>query len=93
VEITPLPVLCTFTDGTLQIGNGRNHRSINGPVINNGTLIFNRSNSFTFNQIISGSGDLVKEGDGTLTLSGLNTYEGSTTINSGTLQLGAANVF
>ncbi len=81
-----------ITDGTLQIGNGETTGSINGPVINNGTLIFNRSNSFTFNQIISGSGDLIKEGDGTLNLSGLNTYEGSTTINYGTLQLGAANV-
>jgi len=81
-----------ITDGTLQIGSGETSGSINGPVINNGTLIFNRSNSFTFNQIISGNGDLVKEGNGTLTLSGLNTYGGSTSINTGTLQLGAANV-
>lgn len=78
--------------GTLQIGNGDNSGSINSPVVNNGTLIFNRSNSFSFSQIISGTGNLIKEGEGTLTLSGNNTYNGSTSINSGILQLGAANV-
>lgn len=81
-----------ITDGTLQIGDGGTSGGINGSVTNNGTLIFNRSNSFAFNKIISGSGNLIKEGEGTLTLSGVNTYNGTTSINSGTLQLGAANV-
>lgn len=81
-----------ITDGTLQIGDGGTSGGINGSVTNNGTLIFKRSNSFAFNKIISGSGNLIKEGEGTLTLSGVNTYNGTTSINSGTLQLGAANV-
>uniref|UniRef100_UPI001F542631 autotransporter-associated beta strand repeat-containing protein n=1 Tax=Salmonella enterica TaxID=28901 RepID=UPI001F542631 len=34
---------------------------------------------------ISGSGQVVKSGDETLTLSGSNTYTGGTTINDGTL--------
>jgi autotransporter-associated beta strand protein len=32
-------------------------------------------------------GNLVKEGSGTITLAGINTYTGNTTINSGTLEL------
>ncbi|MFB9263711.1 autotransporter-associated beta strand repeat-containing protein [Bradyrhizobium erythrophlei] len=37
---------------------------------------------------ISGGGTLVKDGDGTLTLTGANNYSGGTTINAGTLQIG-----
>ena len=35
---------------------------------------------------------MIKEGANTLTLSGANTYLGATTINAGTLQLGASDV-
>ena len=35
-----------------------------------------------------GSGSLITDGTGTLTLTGLNTYSGATSVNGGTLQLG-----
>ncbi|MEQ9728950.1 autotransporter-associated beta strand repeat-containing protein, partial [Pseudomonas sp. WHRI 8822A] len=35
---------------------------------------------------ISGTGNVVKQGDGVLTLSGTNSYSGGTTIADGTLQ-------
>ena len=37
------------------------------------------------------AGSLVKSGDGTLLLSGTNTYTGSTAINAGTMRAGVAN--
>lgn len=40
---------------------------------------------------ISGASGLVKSGAGTLTLSGANTYAGSTNVSAGTLAAGAAN--
>ncbi|MDR2513190.1 MAG: autotransporter-associated beta strand repeat-containing protein [Puniceicoccales bacterium] len=41
-------------------------------------------------KIIGTNGQLVKEGGGTLTLSGANTYTGATTVNTGILALGGA---
>jgi len=38
--------------------------------------------------VLSGTGGLVKQGPGTLVLTGANTYGGGTTISAGTLQLG-----
>ncbi|GHT98706.1 hypothetical protein AGMMS49960_02320 [Betaproteobacteria bacterium] len=44
-------------------------------------------NSVTFATGISGNGGLIKDGAGTLTLSGTNDYTGDTTITAGTLEL------
>jgi autotransporter-associated beta strand protein len=50
------------------------------------------NSSTTYSGVISGSGRLVKEGTGTLTLTGANSYLGHTTVNAGTLRLGASGV-
>src|SRR5207302_7682129 len=47
--------------------------------------------STAYNGIIAGSGGLTKEGAGTLTLGGNNSYSGITSITGGTLQMGIAN--
>jgi autotransporter-associated beta strand protein len=76
--------------GTLQIGNG----GISGnlppatSITNNGTLVYNRSNSLTLSGVISGTGSLRKLGTGVLILGGENSYSGGTTIDAGTLQIG-----
>jgi fibronectin-binding autotransporter adhesin len=55
--------------------------------VNNGTLIFNRSDASAYAGIISGSGAVTKQGGGALTISGSNAYSGLTTISGGTLAL------
>ncbi|VTU19932.1 Outer membrane protein IcsA autotransporter precursor [Variovorax sp. PBL-H6] len=58
-------------------------------IINNGTLWFEQGSRGTLAQAISGSGELVKFGSGTLTLSGTNTYGGGTFVEEGTLAISA----
>ena len=52
-----------------------------------GRLVVNQSENLTYSGTIVGSGGLTKQGSGTLTLAGQNTYDGSTLIQNGTLQL------
>jgi autotransporter-associated beta strand protein len=54
-------------------------------VTDNGSLSFNRSDTLTFDAIVSGSGNLVQNGPGITVLGGMNTYSGGTIINNGTL--------
>ena len=79
----------TVSAGTLQIGSGGTSGSILGNIVDNGALIFNRSDASTFAGVISGTGSVAMQGTGTLTLSGVNSYAGATTIASGTLRTGA----
>jgi len=75
--------------GTLQIGDGGTTGTLGtGAVTDNGTLTFNRSDSLIVSNAISGSGRLIQDGTGTTILTGNNTYSGTTTINTGTLQVG-----
>jgi fibronectin-binding autotransporter adhesin len=46
----------------------------------------------TFTGIISGSGGLTKQGAGTFTLGGTNTYSGATVVSAGTLSTSAADI-
>ncbi len=79
----------TINDGVLQIGAGGTTGSIAGSVVNNASLVFNRSDASTYSGVITGTGILTKSGTNTLTLSGNNSYTGGTTINDGVLQVGA----
>ena len=74
--------------GTLQIGTGTTGGVLGvSTLTNNGTLVFNRSDASTYLGIISGTGALTKQGAGTLTLDGANSYSGVTTISGGVLAL------
>jgi autotransporter-associated beta strand protein len=50
------------------------------------------SGDTTVSGVISGAGSLIKDGSGTLMLSGTNTYSGETIIDGGKLALGGHNV-
>ncbi len=76
-------------DGVLQIGDGGTSGSLgSGPVTVYSTLVFNRSDSFTFAGILKGSGNVIQNGPGGLTLSGTGiTHTGNTILNGGSLTL------
>ena len=73
----------TITSGTLTFTG--NTSSLGGNIANSSILVFNQSVNSTFGQIISGAGLVFQNGSTNLTLSGANTYSGTTTISSGTL--------
>jgi autotransporter-associated beta strand protein len=91
--VTTLNTKVNWTNGT--IGN------ITGSdlTINRVSLVLAGSSSFdidatstgsSINSVISGGGSLAKSGAGLLTLYAANTYTGNTTVNVGTLALGAS---
>jgi len=77
------------TVGTVEVGSGGTTGALGSgsSVSLDGTLRFNRSDDITVSNTISGSssGNLEQAGSGKLTLSGVNTYMGSTTLSAGTL--------
>ena len=82
--IIPEGVSTTFdTDSVTTNSDG----SIGSSIVNAGTLTFSGASDYTFDQQISGAGDLVKANNNTLSLGGTNTYTGDTTISAGTLKL------
>ena len=84
----------TVVAGTLQIGNGGMAGSLGtNSVSNNAALVFDRSDSASVPNSISGTGSLTQNGSGTLTLTGASTYTGMTNVNAGTLTYAASSTF
>ena len=52
-----------------------------------GTFLTDPGTTLTLSNVISGAGGLTKAGDGTMVLTGINTFTGGTMISSGTLEL------
>ncbi|MHA3774911.1 beta strand repeat-containing protein [Verrucomicrobiota bacterium sgz303538] len=81
----------TINAGTIQLGDGVNAIGSlgTGAVTNNAALVanFGASNA-SITSDIAGSGTLTQVGDGTVSLTGANSYTGLTTISAGTLQVG-----
>jgi fibronectin-binding autotransporter adhesin len=84
----------TVVSGTLRIGNGGTSGSFgSGDVLDDGALVFDRSDDFAFAGSIDGSGTLTKLGAGTLTLTGFNGYSGTTSILGGALEANSGGLF
>nr|WP_246623978.1 autotransporter-associated beta strand repeat-containing protein [Sphingomonas colocasiae] len=79
----------TVAAGTLRIGDGGASGSVTGDIVNQGVLVFDRSDTFGFGGAISGAGSLVKAGAGTMTLTGAATHGGGTMVSAGILRIGA----
>ena len=78
--------------GTLQIGSGGETGTLNVSALDySGTLLFNRSNNVQYSGNLTGSGNLQKYGNGTLTLAGSSSLgssaEPASAIHAGTLKL------
>ncbi len=73
--------------GPLQIQGGtlKTNQNLQGNIINNGAVNFDSPTNGTYAGVMSGSGLLLKNGAGALTLSGANTYSGGTLVSGGTL--------
>ncbi|HEU5124205.1 MAG TPA: autotransporter-associated beta strand repeat-containing protein [Verrucomicrobiae bacterium] len=82
--------------GTLQIGDGANTGTpgaTSAAITNNAQLTFNRGagSTLSISGVISGSGSVTKLGEGTVALTGANTYSGSTTISDGVLNINGSS--
>jgi fibronectin-binding autotransporter adhesin len=81
----------SFNGGTLEaLSTGGGIASSKAITLNSagGTFLADASTTSTLSGVIGGTGSFTKDGTGTLTLIGENTYSGGTTISGGTLQLG-----
>ena len=77
----------TISEGTLQVGDGGTGGSLTGAIVNNAGLVVDRAGSLTLSAGLSGNGTLVKNGPGTLVMSGNFTQTGNIFVNDGTLQV------
>lgn len=73
------------------VGSIASSSSVSQIVLGSGTLTTGNGSPSTFAGVISGTGNIAKQGSGTLTLSGASTYLGATTVNQGVLNLQNAN--
>jgi fibronectin-binding autotransporter adhesin len=84
---------------TLQIGNGGTTGTLvaGQAITNHGAVVLNRSDDFTFSNVVTnnhsvttlGAGTFTKLGTNTATIDVLNSYQGATTISGGTLSVGS----
>ena len=79
----------TISVGTLKVSGQLGSGTYSGNISNSGTFEYSSSSDQTISGVISGSGNLVKDGSGELILSGTNTYLGSTTLSAGSIRISA----
>ncbi len=84
----------TYTGGTLVNAGilAGDATSLQGNIINNAQVAFHQGADGAYAGSMSGAGSLLKDGGGTLVLTGTNTYGGGTTVNAGALVGNAASL-
>jgi outer membrane autotransporter protein len=77
--------------GTLQVGDGGATGWVTGNIVNQGSLVFNRSDDKVYTGALSGSGAASKLGAGTLAMTGdSSAYTGTLQLSEGALQVDGA---
>ncbi|MBD0417420.1 autotransporter domain-containing protein [Oryzicola mucosus] len=71
----------TVREGTLR----GTSQALQGAILNDGTLLFDQNHDGTYAGTLSGTGRLVKNGDGRLSITGRDVVGGGTAIDGGTL--------
>jgi autotransporter-associated beta strand protein len=87
-----LSIVGAGTTTGITINSGAGLTTINSNLALSGssqTMAVNNAAGLLINGSVGGTIGLTKTGSGTLTLAGTNTYSGATTINAGTLNVGA----
>lgn len=83
----------TISAGTLQVGNGGTTGNLGtGPVTNNASLVYNRSDDIIVSNAISGTGSLTQAGAGALLINSNQSYTGATVVNAGTLDVTGGSI-
>ena len=82
----------TVTQGTLKGFVAPGGSSLNGNIVNNAKLVFVQAVAGSFDDNISGSGNVEKTGPGDLTLDGTNSFSGGLTISEGKVIGDAASI-
>ena len=78
----------TFVNnGTIQVGTGGTSGNLTGNVTDNGTLIVNRADTYSFNGALTGTGTLIKQGDGQVVFGSNYAFTGTTQLNGGSIRL------
>ena len=80
----------TVVAGALRIGAGGTTGAVRGPIVNQASVVFDRSGTSSHTAVISGSGGIVKAGGGVVTLAGTSTFTGGLRVEEGTLQITGA---
>ncbi|MGC3956845.1 MAG: autotransporter-associated beta strand repeat-containing protein [Verrucomicrobiota bacterium] len=80
----------TISAGSLQLGDSVSvNGNLPGNIVNNATLIFANPNAQSWSSVFAGSGTLVKQAAGTLTVTSTNSsYAGNVIIGGGAITLG-----
>lgn len=73
------------TGGILQLGAGGTTGSVQGNIVNDAQVWFNRADTVTLGNVVSGTGALRQVGSGTTVLTGANSYTGTTAVDAGAL--------
>lgn len=78
--------------GILQVGNGGTTGNLGSgsTITDNGALVVLRTGTLALTNNIGGTGNITNNGTGTLTLSGVNTFVGGLTVNTGIVQVASA---